>query len=110
MHILYSMRSFIAAGCICLTGCAGSLEQAVSTDAEEKIQQTNQPTTQGGICERLSELKIGMTTAQVLSACGQKPIRTSDFIARDAKKVVVWVYTNGKLQLTDDKLVKIFDS
>jgi hypothetical protein len=109
MRILYAMRLCIAAGCICLSACAGSLEQVVSTDSEEKSQQTNQPTIQGGACAKLSELKIGMTTAQVVSACGQRPIRTSDLITRDAKKVEVWVYTNSKLNLTDDKLVKIFD-
>ena len=73
----------------------------------KKNQQPNQPT-KGGACAKLSELKIGMTTAQVVSACGQRPIRTSDFITRDAK-VEVGVYTNSKLNLTDDKLVKIFD-
>jgi hypothetical protein len=108
MRILYAMRLSIAAGCICLSACAGSLEQVVSTDSEEKSQQTNQPTIQGGACAKLSELKIGMTTAQVVSACGQRPIRTSDLIT-NAKKVEVWVYTNSKLNLTDDKLVKIFD-
>ena len=109
MRILYAMRLCIAAGCLCLSACAGSLEQVASTDSEEKSQQTNQPTIQVGACAKLSELKIGMTTAQVVSACGQRPIRTSDLITRDAKKVEVWVYTNSKLNLTDDKLVKIFD-
>jgi hypothetical protein len=109
MRILYPTRLFIAAACICLSACAGSREQIVSTDPEEKNQQPNQPTIQGGACAKLSELKIGMTTAQVVSACGQRPIRTSDLITRDAKKVEVWVYTNSKLNLTDDKLVKIFD-
>jgi hypothetical protein len=103
------MRLFIAAGCICLSACAGSLEQVVSTDPEEKNEQSNQPTIHGGACAKLSELKIGMTTPQVLSACGQRPIRTSDFITKNAKKIEVWIYTNSKLNLTDDKLVKIFD-
>jgi len=101
-------RLFIAAACTLLSACAGSLEQLVSTDPE-KTQQPNQPT-KGGACAKLSELKIGMTTAQAVSACGQRPIRTSDLITRDAKKVEVWVYTNSKLNLTDDKLVKNFRS
>ena len=96
----------IAATCICLSACTGSLEKLASTDSEGKEQQ---PKGQAGACTKLSELKIGMTTAQVVSACGQRPIRTSDLITRDAKKVEVWVYTNSKLNLTDDKLVKIFD-
>jgi outer membrane protein assembly factor BamE (lipoprotein component of BamABCDE complex) len=94
MRILNFTRLFIAAGCICLSACAGSLEQVVSTDPEEKNQQPNQPTIHDGACAKLSELKIGMTTQQVISACGQRPIRTSDFIAKDAKKVEVWIYAN----------------
>jgi len=109
MRIVHYRRSFIAAGCICLSACAGSLEQVVSTDSQENPEQANQPTINGGACARLSELKIGMTTPQILSACGQRPIRTSDFITRDAKKVDVWIYTNGKLNLTDGKLEKVFD-
>jgi hypothetical protein len=53
-------------------------------------------------------MKIGMTTTEVVSACGQKPIRTSDIIS-GGKKVEIWIYTNSRLHLTEDKLVKIFD-
>ena len=102
------MRLLIAATCICLSACAGSLEQLASTDSEGENQQTNQPAVQGEACAKLSELKIGMTTSQVLSACGQRPIRTSDIITTGGKKIVVWVYRNSKLHLTDDKLVQIF--
>jgi hypothetical protein len=98
----------IAATCICLSACAGSREQLASTDSEGGHQQTDQPAVKGEACAKLSELKIGMTTSQVLSACGQRPIRTSDIITGDRKKVVVWVYGNSKLNLTDDKLVQIF--
>jgi hypothetical protein len=104
-----SMRLLIAATCMCLSACAGSLEQFASTGSEDKDEQTNQSKVQGGACAKLSELKIGMTTPEVLSACGQRPIRTSDFITRNAKKVEVWIYANSKLHLTDDKLVQIFD-
>ena len=103
------VRLLVAATCICLSACAGSLEQFASTGSEEKDQQTNQSTVQGGACAKLSELTIGMTIPQVLSACGRRPIRTSDLIARDAKKIEVWIYANSKLNLTDDKLVQIFD-
>ena len=102
------VRLLIAATCMCLSACAGSLEQLASTDSEEGHQKTNQPAVQGEECAKLSELKIRMTTSQVLSACGQRPIRTSDIITGDRKKLVVWVYGNSKLHLTDDKLVQIF--
>jgi hypothetical protein len=100
-------RLLIAATCICLSACAGSLEQLTSTGSGEKDEQTNQSTEQRGACSNLNELKIGMTIPQVLSVCGQRPIRTSDLITRDAKKVEVWIYANSKLQIEDDKLVQI---
>src|SRR5262245_14935554 len=88
------VRLLVAATCLCLSECAGSLEQFASTGSEEK-EQTNQSTVQSGACAKLSELKIGMTPPQVLSAYGQRPIRTSDLITRDAKKVEVWIYANS---------------
>jgi hypothetical protein len=99
------VRVLIAATCICLSACTGSLEKLVSTDSEEK---EHQPTGQGGACTKLSELKIGMTTQEVISACGQRPNRTSDVIG-GGKKVEIWIYRNGTLHLTEDKLVRIFD-
>jgi hypothetical protein len=57
---------------------------------------------------KASELREGMTTAQILSVCGRKPQRTSDMITRDGKKLTVWVYGSTSLQLTDDKIIKIF--
>jgi hypothetical protein len=75
-----------------------------STDSEEK----DPPTGQGGACTKLSELKIGMATREVASACGQKPIRTSDVIS-DEKKIEIWIYANSTLHLAGDKLVRIFD-
>jgi hypothetical protein len=87
---------------MCLSAC--SLEKLASTDSEEK----GQPTEQGGTCTKLNELKIGMTTREIVSACGQKPIRTSDVIS-DGKKLEIWIYANGTLHLTGDKLVRIFD-
>ncbi|MGC1993288.1 MAG: hypothetical protein WA704_04950 [Pseudolabrys sp.] len=101
----YRVRRLIAAACICLSACTGSLEKLASTDSEEK---DRQPTGQGGACKKFGELKIGMTTTEVVSACGQKPIRTSDIIS-GGKKVEIWIYTNSRLHLTEDKLVKIFD-
>ena len=103
------MRLLVAALCVCLSACVGSVDQLASTDSEEGDRQTHQSTVQDELCANLSDLKIGMTTSQVLSACTQKPIRTSDLITRDGKKVVVWVYRNSKLQLVGDKLVQIFD-
>jgi hypothetical protein len=99
------VRVLIAATCICLSACTGSLEKLASTDSEEK---EHQPTGQGGACTKLSELKIGMTASEVVSACGQKPTRTSDIIS-GGKKIEIWVYANSKLHLTEDKLVRIFD-
>ena len=96
------VRVLIAATCMCLSAC--SLEKLASTDSEEK----GQPTEQGGACTKLNELKIGMTTREIASECGQKPIRTSDVIS-DGKKIEIWVYANGTLHLTGDKLVRIFD-
>ena len=97
------VRVLIAATCMCLSAC-GSLEKLVSTDSEEK----DRPTGQGGACTKLSELKNGMTTREIVSACGQKPIRTSDVIS-DGKKIEIWIYANSTLHLTGDKLVRIFD-
>jgi len=98
-------RVLIAATCICLSACTDSLEKLASADSGGKEQQ---PTGQGGACTKLSELKIGMTVSEVVSACGQKPTRTSDIIS-DGKKIEIWVYANSKLHLTEDKLVRIFD-
>ena len=88
---------------------SGSFEQVAFTNSEETEQQTSQPAIKTEACAKLGELKNGMTTLQVLSACGQKPIRTSEVITRDAKKVVVLVYENSRLQFADDKLVQIFE-
>ena len=100
----YRIRVLIAATCIGLSACSSSLEKLESTDSEEK----DQPKGQGGACTKLSELKIGMTASEVVSACGQKPTRTSDIIS-GGKKTEIWVYANSKLHLTEDKLVRIFD-
>ena len=97
------VRVLIAATCVCLSAC-GSLEKLASTDSEEK----DQPTGQDGACTKLSELKIGITAPEVISACGQKPVRTSDIIS-DGKKIEIWIYANSTLHLTGDKLVRIFD-
>jgi hypothetical protein len=98
-------RVLIAATCICLSACTGSLEKLASTDSEGKEQQ---PKGQAGACTKLSELKIGMTASEVVSACGQKPTRTADIIS-GGKKIEIWIYANSKLHLTEDKLVRIFD-
>jgi hypothetical protein len=98
------VRVLIAATCIGLSACSSSLEKLASTDSEEE----DQPKGQGGTCTKLSELKIGMTAPEVVSACGQKPIRTSDIIS-GGKKIEIWIYANSKLHLTEDKLVGIFD-
>src|SRR5262245_11251942 len=98
-------RVLIAATCIGLSACTGSLEKLASTDSEGKEQQ---PTGQGGACTKLSELKIGMTESEIVSACGQKPTGTSVVIS-GGKKIEIWVYANGKLHLSEDKLVRIFD-
>jgi len=102
-----SVRLLIAAKCVCVSACVGSVEQVATTNSEQNEQQASQPAIHSDACAKLSELKIGMTTSQVLSTCGQKPIRTSEVITRDKKKVVVLVYENSRLQLTDDKLIQI---
>jgi len=98
------VRVFIAVTCICLSACTGSLEKLASTESEEK----DQPEGKGGACIKLSELKIGMTAPEVVSACGQKPIRTSNIIS-GGKKLEIWAYANSTLHLAEDKLVRIFD-
>jgi len=97
------MRLLIAATCICLGAC--SLEKLASTDTEEK---DHQSVALGGVCIKLSELKIEMRASEVELACGQKPIRTEDIIS-GGKKIEIWTYANAKLHLTADKLVRIFD-
>jgi len=98
------VRVLIAATCVCLSACTDSLEKLASTDSEGK----DQPKGQDRACTKLSELKIGMTASEVVSACGQKPTRTADIIS-GGKKIEIWIYANSKLHLTEDKLVRIFD-
>jgi hypothetical protein len=99
------MRLLIAVLCIGLSACAGSIEQLASTDPGGD-QQANPPE-QGEKCAKLGELRIGMTTSQVLSACGRRPLRTSDLITRDGKKLTVWTYGKSYLHLSNDQLVQI---
>jgi hypothetical protein len=100
-------RLLIVATCICLSACTRFVEPLVSAGLGED-EQTKQPE-EKETCARLNELKIGMTASQVLSACERKPLRTSDIITRDGKKVIVWTYGGSYLHLAGDKLVQIFD-
>ena len=93
-----------AAICVGLSAC-GSVERLISTDPE--AQQTDRPE-DAETCENLKELRIGMTTSQVVSDCERKPLRTSDLITRDGKKITVLSYRKSNLQITDDKLIQIF--
>jgi len=102
------MRLLVAAAYMCLSTCAGSLAQPASTDSEGGDRQTSQLVAQGETCAKFKELKVGMTASQVLSACGQRPPRTSDMITRDGKRLVIWSYGNKQLHLVNDKLVQIF--
>jgi hypothetical protein len=99
------MRLLVVALCIGLGACAGSLEQLASTD-QGGDQQANPPE-QTETCEKLGELRIGMTTSQVLSVCGRRPLRTSDLVTRDGKKLTVWTYRKSYLHLSNDQLVQI---
>jgi hypothetical protein len=78
------------------------------TDSEMGDQQTSQLVAQGETCAKFKELKVGMTASQVLSACGQRPPRTSAMITTGGRKLVIWSYGNSQLHLIDDKLVQIF--
>ena len=100
------IRLFISVACVCLSACAGSVDQLASTDSDEDKE--NKKLEQLDTCAKLGELQIGMMTSQVLLACGRRPLRTSDLITRDGKKVTMWAYGNGTLNMTDDKLVRIF--
>ena len=100
------IRLFISVACVCLSACAGSVDQLASTDLDEDKE--NKKLEQLDTCAKLGELQIGMMTSQVLLACGRRPLRTSDLITRDGKKVTIWAYGNGTLNMTDDKLVRIF--
>ena len=103
------MRLLVAAAYMCLSTCAGSLAQPASTDSEGGDQQTSQLVAQGETCAKFKELKVGMTASQVLSACGQRPTRTSAvMITTGGKKLVIWSYGNSQLHLVNDKLVQIF--
>lgn len=95
------MRMPIAALCICLSACSvGSLVEVAGT------QQTNEPE-EGETCAKFKDLKIGMTPSQVLSACARSPLRTSDVITREAKKVTTWAYKGSYLHFADGKLETI---
>ena len=102
------MRLLVAAAYMCLSTCAGSLAQPASTDSEGGDQQTSQLVAQGETCAKFKELKVGMTASQVLSACGQRPRRTSAMITTGRKTLVIWSYGNSQLHLVNDKLVQIF--
>jgi hypothetical protein len=78
------------------------------TDSEMGDQQTCQLVAQGETCAKFKELKVGMTASQVLSACGQRPPRTSAMITTGGRKLAIWSYGNSQLHLIDDKLVQIF--
>jgi hypothetical protein len=95
----------IVATCQCLCACTQIIDSA-STDTATSQRAAGQE--QGAGCAKASELREGMTTAQILSVCERKPQRTSDMITRDGKKLTVWVYGSTSLQLTDDKIIKIF--
>jgi hypothetical protein len=103
-----ALRLLVAAAYMCLSTCAGSLAQPASADSEGGDQQTSQLVAQGETCAKFKELKVGMTASQVLSACGQRPHRTSAMITTGGKKLVIWSYGNSQLHLENDKLVQIF--
>jgi hypothetical protein len=102
------IRSLISATCLCLSACVGSVDQLASKGSGED-KESEEPEL-AETCAKLSELRIGMATSQVLLACERRPRRTSDVITRDRKKVTVWIYGNGTFHMTDDKLVQIFAS
>jgi hypothetical protein len=101
-----AVRVFIVAISICLSACTRIIEPLVSAGLSEDDQ--TKPI-EKETCARLKELKVGMSESQVLSACERKPMRTSDIVTRDGKKVVVWTYSGAYLHLAGDKLVQIFD-
>src|SRR6478752_3284114 len=103
-----AIRLFISAACVCLSACVGSVDQLASTGSDEG-KESKEPK-QLETCAQLSELRIGMPASQVLLACERRPLRTSDVITRDRKKVTIWVYGNGTFHIADDKLVQIFST
>ena len=44
----------------------------------------------------------------VCANCERRPLRTSDVITRDGKKIAVWSYGSSYLHMADDKLIHIF--
>jgi hypothetical protein len=100
-----SARLLVAA-LLCLSACTQLAEPLISTGLEEE-EQIKQPV-QGETCAKLKELRVGMTASQVVSACERRPLRTSDIITRDGKKIAVWSYGSSYLHMADDKLIHIF--
>jgi hypothetical protein len=99
-----SARLLVAA-LLCLSGCTQLAEPLISAGLEED-EQIKQP--EGEACAKVKELKIGMTASQVILACERRPLRTSDIITRDGKKIAVWSYGSSYLHLADDKLIQIY--
>ncbi len=99
-----SARLLVAA-LLSLSACAQLAEPIISTgfEEDEQIKQL-----EGETCAKLKELRIGMTASQVLSACERRPLRTSDIITREGKKIAVWSYGTSYLHLADDKLIHVY--
>ena len=103
-----TIRLVVSTACLCLSACVGSVDQLASTNSDEG-KESKEPK-QLETCAKLSELQIGMPASQVLLACERRPLRTSDVITRDGKRVTIWVFGNGTFHIVDDKLVQIFST
>ena len=116
MDVMDLARLFVAATCICLSACARPGEPAItdlssnpnSIEMAREAQETNEPRVRES-CAKLSELKIGTTTAEALLLCERKPLRTTEVIVRGGKKEITWGYWGSYLHFVDGKLTSVQD-
>ena len=109
------MRLVVAVTCVCLGACARPPEPPATTDLNSnpsyiemkgEAQQTTEREERER-CAKINELKIGMTTSQVLLTCAGRPLRDSKVITRGGKMEMTWAYRDSYLHFVDGKLSNI---
>lgn len=91
------MRLVVAVTCVCLGACARHPEPATTDlnsnpsyiEMKGEAQQTTEREERER-CAKINELKIGMTTSQVLLTCAGRPLRDSQVIVRGGKMETTW--------------------
>jgi hypothetical protein len=92
----------ISAMCIGLIACGQTTEDFAKyfgklSNKQDRVE---------GTCPKASELAVGMTTEQVVAACGSKPIHSTDTVTTDGPRQE-WVYKETFLVFANGKLARI---